>query len=129
MKQLHAKRISDKVARKEREARQRKQDVDQKKAQIDAQQSKEEAKLLRKLLGIGSAEREEAHVLWEKRQREKRATEKRRFNLQLSKNRYNETINSYLTDFIEDSKAKFEARREEEEKERARLKRLAKKDR
>ena len=63
------------VARKEREARQRKQDVDQKKAQIDAQQSREE-KLLRKLLGIGSAEREEAHVLWEKR-REKRATEKR----------------------------------------------------
>ena len=69
MKQLHAKRISDKVARKEREARQRKQDVDQKKAQIDAQQSKEEAKLLRKLLGIGTAEREEAHILWEKRQR------------------------------------------------------------
>ena len=78
--------------------------------------------MLRKLLGIGSAEREEAHVLWEKRQREKRATEKRRFNLQLSKDRYNETINSYLTDFIEDSKAKFEARREEEEKERASLK-------
>ena len=65
---------------------------------------------------------ERKRVLWEKRQREKRATEKRRFNLQLSKNRYNETINSYLTDFIEDSKAKFEARREEEEKERARLK-------
>ena len=129
MKQLHAKRISDKVARKEREARQRKQDVDQKKAQIDAQQSKEEAKLLRKLLGIGSAEREEAHVLWEKRQREKRATEKRRFNLQLSKNRYNETINAYLTDFIEDSKAKFEARKMRRRKSGQDSKRLAKKDR
>ena len=35
MKKLHSKRISDKIARKEREARQRKQDVDQKKAQVN----------------------------------------------------------------------------------------------
>ena len=109
MKQLHAKRISDKVARKEREARQRKQDVDQKKAQIDAQQSKEEAKLLRKLLGIGTAEREEAHILWEKRQREKRAA-KIKDSMQMSKNVIMKQ-NAYLTDFIEDSKAKFEARK------------------
>merc|ERR1712146_516502 len=41
MKKLHSKRISDKIARKEREARQRKQDVDQKKAQVNPQQSKD----------------------------------------------------------------------------------------
>ena len=48
--------------------------------------------------------------------KEKRAAAKRRISIEMSKERYNETINAYLTDFIEDSKAKFEARKDEEKK-------------
>jgi hypothetical protein len=128
MKQLHSKRVSDKIARKEREARQRKQDVDQKKAQINAQQSKNEAKLLRKLLGIGRAERKEAHVLWEKRQKEKRNIKNKKDLLQLKNQRYNDKIDSYFTTFIEESNVKFDERKEEEAKERTKL-RIAREER
>jgi hypothetical protein len=103
MKKLHTKRLADQVAQKEREARQRKQEVDQKKAQSNAAQGKEEAGVLLKLVNSAEAERAEGHQRWLKKHKEHREATKRQEIINLHTEKYTSSINSYFTKYFEDS--------------------------
>ena len=121
MKKLHVKRVTDNIARKEREARQRKQDVDQRKAQVNAEQSKQEKKILQKLISSAQAERAEGHKRWVAKHTGIRDMKRKAKILEMKRGEYTSEIATYFDNFFETAKAVVAARQPQEAAERERL--------
>ena len=114
MKRLHERAEEEKQNRKDRGARRRKQALDQRNAQHDAEKGKHKAALLKSVIVTSKNERDAARVKWESRHRASLLEEDRKVARLAMDRRRADMLNAYFHDLTTTSRQAAGERAEEE---------------